>query len=196
MQQSSKSPQKPTPLFLDPAKVGASLKEVGIDYQEIESKQIETRWFRDQLSETDVFVWMNKDRRMIKQQVSVMGLLTEWNILDGVRTGVILESEMSSKDLAQNGLTPDDTASEAIHFDRNPQQRTLSISISILKNMTCVEPELKELMLRQFNQGLGFSGFPILGSQSLGPNSLLGGSLWSGSLFSRFKNFILSCFKK
>lgn len=169
MQDNSKNDiQKSLPLFLDPVKVGASLIEVGIDYQEIESKQIETRWFRDQISETDVFVWMSKDRRMIKQQVTVMGLLTEWNALDGVRTGVMLESELSARDLMQSGLTPDATASEAIHFDKNPQQRTLDISISILKNMTCAEPELKELMLRQFNQGTGF----------------------------KIKNFFLSCFKK
>lgn len=151
--------QKSIPIYLDLEKVGASLVEVGIDYQEIETREVETRWFRDPISETEVFVWMNKNRKMIKQQVLVMGLLTEWNILDGVRTGVILESELSAKDLAQSGLTPDSTASESIHFDKKPQARTLDISISILKNMTCVEPELKELMLRQFNQGVRKKSF-------------------------------------
>jgi len=187
MQGSRNDPTKSTPIFLDPVKVGSSLKEVGVDYQEIESRQVETRWFRDQISETDVFVWMNKDRKMIKQQVSVMGLLTEWNVLDGVRTGVILESELNAQDLMQSGLTPDDTASETIHFDKNPQQRTLDISISILKNMTCVESELKELMLRQFNQGSGFS---------IGNSQIVSKDFWRLPLLVRVKNFFLSCFKK
>jgi hypothetical protein len=187
MQGSKNDTPKSTPILLDPAKVGASLKEVGVDYQEIESKQVETRWFRDKISETDIFVWMSKDRKMIKQQVSVMGLLTEWNILDGVRTGVVLESELSAQDLMQSGLTPDDTASEVIHFDKDPQQRTLDISISILKNMTCVEPELKELMLRQFNQGVGFSR---------GSSQIESKDFWRLPLLTRVKNFFLSCFKK
>lgn len=187
MQSSNSDTSKPTPLFLDLVKVGSALKEVGVDYQEIESRQVETRWFRDQLSETDVFVWMNKDRKMIKQQVSVMGLLTEWNVLDGVRTGVILESELCAQDLMQSGLTPDNTASESIHFDKNPQQRTLDISISILKNMTCVEVELKDLMIRQLNQG---AGFKIENSQ------IVSKDYWRSPLLLRVKNLFLSCFKK
>jgi hypothetical protein len=178
--------QPQTPRYLDPVKVGASLIEVGVDYQEIESREVQTRWFRGHQSETDVFVWMNRDLKMIKLQVSVMGLVAEWNILDGVRTGMILESEMNSKDLMENGLTPDDTASEVIHFDKSTQKRTLDISLSILKNMTCVEPELKALMLRNFSQGLSFEGIPERLAQKL-PK----GNLWVG-----IKAFILSCFKK
>lgn len=180
------SPPKVAPIYLDPAKVGASLIEVGVDYQEIESREVQTRWFRGQSSETDVFVWMNRDLKIIKQQISFMGLVAEWNILDGVRTGMILESEMNSKDLLENGLTPDDTASEVIHFDKNTQKRTLDISMSILKNMTCVETELKALMLKNFNQGLAFEGFPERINQNLPPNNL-----WL-----TVKGFILSCFKK
>jgi hypothetical protein len=174
-----------SPFYLDPVKVGASLIEVGVDYQEIESREVQTRWFRGQASETDVFVWMNSDLKMIKQQISVMGLVAEWNILDGVRTGMILESELHSKDLMENGLTPDDTASEVIHFDKSTQKRTLEISLSILKNMTCLEPELKALMLKNFNQGVAFEGFPERISRVMP----------QGNLWLKVKEFILSCFK-
>jgi hypothetical protein len=101
---------------------------------------------------------------------------------------VILESEMSSQDLMQNGLTPDDTASEAIHFDRVPQQRTLDITLSILNNMTCVESDLKTLMLRHFNQAVPFQKIPEKIAEKL-PSG-------HRSLVSRVKNLILSCFKK
>lgn len=179
--------EKTIPIYFDPVKVGASLKEVGIDYQEIESREIETRWFRDSQSETDVFVWMNKDKKMIKQQVSVMGLLTEWNLLDGVRTGVIMESEMSAHELMQNGLTPGDTASEVIHFDKKVQQRTLGMAISILKSMTCLEAELMDKMLKNFNQGVPFPDVKL-------PESLQ--KIPQNSLWLRVKGFISSCFKK
>jgi hypothetical protein len=175
-----------SPFFLDPEKVGASLIEVGVDYQEIESREVQTRWFRGQSSETDVFVWMNRDLKMIKQQISVMGLIAEWNILDGVRTGMIMESELSSKDLTENGLTPDTTASEVIQFDKSTQKRTLDISLSILKNMTCLEPELKALMLKNFNQGVAFEGFPERRSAGVP----------SRNLWLTVKEFFLSCFKK
>lgn len=173
-------------IFLDPVKLGASLVEVGVDYQEIESREVQTRWFRGPQTETDVFLWMNKDLKIIKLQVSVMGLVGEWNILDGVRTGMILESELSSKDLSENGLTPDDTASEVIQFDKSIQKRTLDISLSIIKNMNCLEPDLKALMLKNLGQGVDFLSFPERLTQGL-PES----SLWQTA-----KKFFLSCFKK
>jgi hypothetical protein len=175
-----------TPIYLDPVKIGASLIEVGVDYQEIESREVQTRWFRGQSSETDVFVWLNKELKMIKQQISFMGLIAEWNILDGVRTGMMMESEILSKDLSENGLTADDTASEVIQFDKKIQKRTLDISLSILKNMNCVEPDLKALMIKNYNQGQGFENFPEKLAEHL-PQS----PLWL-----KVKKFILSCFKK
>lgn len=192
MQPTSKiNPVQVSPIYLDYAKVGASMIEVGIDYQEIESKQVETRWFRDHSSETDVFIWMNRDRRMIKQQISVMGLVAEWNILDGVRTGVIFESEMSSMELMENGLTTGDTASEVIHFDKKAQQRTLSAALSILNNMTCLEYDLKKMMIALFEQGRSFSGIAtntteVNASESSGIRAV----------FKSLKDIFLSCFKK
>ena len=182
--ESPKSAPRANPIYLDPVKVGAALKEVGIDYQEIESKEVETRWFRDHVSETDVFVWFGQNRKIIKQQVSVMGLIAEWNILEGVRTGMIMESEISAQDLMQSGLTPDDTASEVIHFDGKVQQRTLATAISILKNSTSIEPELMSMVLSNFGQATPFQGFPVKAEGA------------KTSLWLKAKNAILSCFKK
>lgn len=187
MQNNSKiSPVQNPPIYLDPAKIGPTLIEVGVDYQEIESREVQTRWFRGQASETDVFVWMNKDLKIIKQQISFMGLVAEWNILDGVRTGLMMESELSSEVLEENGLTPDTTASEAIQFDKSTQKRTLNIAVSIIKNMTCLEKDLKALILKNFNQGVAFEGFPERVEQT--PTSK---SFWL-----TVKSFIMSCYKK
>lgn len=186
MQQSSKPAESGVPIYFDPIKVGTSLKEVGVDFQEIDEKEIVTRWFRDQKSETDVFVWMNKDRKIIKQQISVMGQLVEWNILEGVRTGVILESEFSSQNLMENGLTSGDSASEIIRFDKTTQLRTLELGLSILKHTTCVEPELMGKMIDNFNQGFSFRAFASLQDLHVSKNPLV----------TRIKKFFLSCFRK
>ena len=181
----------PQPIYFDPVKVGASMIEVGVDYQEIESREVETRWFRDALSETDVFVWSNKDKKMIKQQVCVMGMVVEWNILEGVKTGVILESELNMGDIKMNGLTTGDATSESIHFDNKVQERTLNTAISILKNMKCVEVDLKNNMMNNLNQGFSFQLFPKKTSV-MSPQS--GGGL--KNLLFRLKNFFLSCFNR
>lgn len=186
MQQSLKSEEIGTPIYFDPIKVGASLKEVGLDYQEIDDKEIVTRWFRDQKSETDIFVWLNKDQKIIKQQISTMGQLTEWNILDGVRTGVILESEFSAHTLMENGLTSGDSASEVIRFDKSIQLQTLNMGLAILKHTTCVEPDLMSRVTAHFHQGLPYSVFVSLKEPQSQPMSL----------GARIKRFFLSCLSK
>src|SRR5690606_33542894 len=121
-----------------------------------DSREIQTRWFRDASSETDVFVWFGQNRQIIKQQVSMMGLIAEWNIVEGVRTGMILESEISARDLQMSGLTPDNTASEVIHFDSSVQQRTLSMAISIIKSSKTIGQDLVQMLLKNFGQAIPF----------------------------------------
>jgi hypothetical protein len=107
---------------------------------------------------------------------------------------MIMESEMSAQDLMHNGLTPDDSASEVIHFDKHPQQRTLEMALSILKNTTCVEPELMEKMLKNFHQGLPFQSglsFPDVKLMDRIVRSLPHNNAWV-----KIKKFFLSCFKK
>ncbi len=156
-----KSNENGSPIYFDPARVGISLIEVGIDFQEIDEKEITTRWFRDQKSETDVFIWLNKSGQIIKQQVSVMGQLIEWNIVEGVRTGVMLESEFSTQNLMENGLTSGDSASEIIRFDKSVQTQSLELGLSILKHTRSVDPKLLEKMITNFNQGLSFKAFSL-----------------------------------
>ncbi len=181
--------QKFSSLYLDPCKVGAALVEVGVDFQKIDSREIQTRWFRDALSETDVFVWVGQNKKILKQQVSMMGLIAEWNIMDGVKTGMIMESEISAKDLQESGLTPDDTASEVIRFDEKVQPRTLGIAISIIENSKTIEPVLIDYMLKNFRQ------HSLLGKMSHFTESKRSQSSKS-SLWLRAKTFILSCFRK
>lgn len=136
-----------SPLYFDPVKIGQNLQEVGIDYLQVEAKEIETRWFRHAESETDVFVWFDKTKKIIKQQVSHMGQLTEWNIIDGLKTGCLFEAELVNGQEAEANGHP---ASEVIQFDREIQAHTLKNALKIIENMSCLSSEIKEAVTLNF----------------------------------------------
>lgn len=135
-------------IYFDPVRIGQSLREIGIDYLKVESKEIETRWFQHAESETDVFVWFDKNQQIIKQQASHMGHLVEWNIIDGLKTGYLMEAE-----LVQGQVNAQDyPASEVIHFDKVVHKQTLKNMISIVQNMQCLSDEVKERVLKNFQR--------------------------------------------
>ena len=134
---------KTAPIYFNPQKVGSQMREIGVDFLRLESSDdIETRWFREPLTETDVFIWFNKNKKIIKQQVSIMGLLIEWNIVEGVRTGMVMESE----------ILQEQPASEHIHFDQNIQPNTIETAISVIYGMTCIQKQLQQKLIQNFSQ--------------------------------------------
>jgi hypothetical protein len=141
-----KASTKVQPIYFDPQRVGASLKEVGIDYTKVESREIETRWFRDASGETDVFIWLNKEKTIIKQQSSIMGQLVEWNIVEGLKTGMVLENELIKSD-GKDQLPQ----SELIYFDKIVQPQAVLMAINVIKHMA-IDDELKNHLLKNFQR--------------------------------------------
>jgi hypothetical protein len=139
-----KASTKVQPIYFDPQKLGGALKEVGIDYTKVESREIETRWFRDDSGDTDVFIWLNKEKSIIKQQTSIMGQLVEWNIIEGLKTGMIMEDEILKSD--QKDQLPQ---SELIYFDKIVQQQAVLMANNVIQYMT-IDVELKSRLLKNF----------------------------------------------
>jgi hypothetical protein len=143
---------KVLPTYLNLQKIGASLKEVGSDYLKVESREVETKWFRDTSGEIDVFIWFNKEKKIIKQQVCIMGQIAEWNMVEGNKTGMLIEDEINKEDVKDQ-----QTASERIVFDNVVQVSTLLTSISMVKNMDCLEEDLKRKVVGLYERGVPVS---------------------------------------
>lgn len=116
------------PIYFEPARAGRNLREVGVDVLNIENQKIMSRWFQSG-SDVDLFIWMDDQKRVIKQQMSFCGQIIEWNIVDGLKTGVIVEQETSETDKAGDPIS-----SEVIRFDSGPQAQAIRMALEVLQN--------------------------------------------------------------
>jgi len=126
------------PSFFDPKAVGQELKEVAVDYLEVDTQKVTSRWFHGN-HDADLFVWSDEKSNVIKQQISFCGNVVEWNVLDGLKTGVVVEEEMGGHQ---------QKASEKILFDLKPQKASVKIALEMLKYI-CEIDEVKKQKLIQ-----------------------------------------------
>lgn len=137
--------QQINPTFFEPAQAGRSLKEVGIDYLKVESKNITSRWFHS-AHDVDLFLWLDEHSQVIKQQVSFCGQIVEWNILDGLKTGVVIEEEI----VGDVGDLNKVDQSEMIRFDDRPQKQAIRLAIEVIQNIEPLEELVRRHLLSNF----------------------------------------------
>jgi hypothetical protein len=129
------------PLYFQPERVGAALKEVEVRYSGEGAQRIETRWFRGP-DEVEIFIWTDSRGGVIKQQFNVSGAVVEWNVLDGLRTGVIVEQEMPE---AQS-------PSESVRFDQSPLKMTVDMATSIVPHVAAMNEKTKSTLLEHLSK--------------------------------------------
>lgn len=129
--------------FFNPQEIGRSLKEVAVDIIQTESQNVVSRWFHSG-QEADLFIWIDEKQNVIKQQVSFYGQIVEWNILEGVRTGFLLEEETKEKGVK---------GSEIIQYDDAPQLRSLNQAIEVLRHVEALSDQDRNSLLDNFIQG-------------------------------------------
>lgn len=129
------------PHFFDPAALGQSLKEVATDYIRSDETEILSRWFHSP-KDVDFFVWMDHNRNILKQQLTFYGQVVEWNIIEGVRTGLIVEDESRAPV----------KAAELIHFDVVVQPKPIEQALHLLRNMTALGDSEREAFIYNFTK--------------------------------------------
>ena len=110
--------------------IGASLKEVAVEITQSDGQNIESRWFHSQ-NDADVFIWKDQNKKLIKHQVTFLGQVVEWDVFDGLKTGVIIDDESSDKT----------SGSPLIKFDAELQPQTVWQGIEIMQEMTALKPD-------------------------------------------------------
>lgn len=140
-----RSDKKEMPVFFNPKKIGLNIREVGTDYLDVESRKIETKWYRDESGDVDIFLIYEKDKEIIKQQVFMMGVLVEWSQNHGVRTGVIVEHEVANQE--KDRKLP---GSETVYFDKRNHQHSLKMATDVIKSMT-LDAGMKTALLKNYS---------------------------------------------
>jgi hypothetical protein len=119
--------ERAVPMHFDAEMIGRSLREVAVDVIETEGSSILTRWFHS-TNDVDLLIWSDEDKNVIKHQISFFGQVVEWNIFEGVKTGVIVEEDVVRED-------DESETSELIRFDVMPQGMAIRQAVHVLENV-------------------------------------------------------------
>ena len=138
---SAKKGKGVVPGFISPQKIGETLQEVSAEVLETESEPLMTRWFHSD-QDVDVFYWVDSRSNVIKQQVSLFGQVVEWNILEGVRTGLRIEVEESGKTEAVTGM----------HYDQAPLKYAIGQAIGLLSHAHRIHEKDRNALVANFEQ--------------------------------------------
>jgi hypothetical protein len=130
--------------------IGASLHEVAADFIKTEDNEIESHWYHSQ-KDADLYYWRDNKKNIIKQQVSFLGQIIEWNILDGVRTGVVVEDE-SSQTMGGSPL---------VHYDRSPSLSTLRQCLDIITHIPKLPDMEKQQIMDNFSHSPNLQNLPL-----------------------------------
>lgn len=130
------------PHFFDPAVLGESLKEVATDIINTGDAEVIHRWFHSN-KDADFFVWQDKNHNVIKQQITFYGQVVEWNIVEGLKTGLIVEDETRSAI----------KASDIIRFDPTVQKAPVDQAMNLLRHITALNDLERHVFTKNFSAG-------------------------------------------
>ncbi len=127
----------------DPVEVGLGVKEVAAEFIYSNQKSADqVRWFHSP-HDVDLFIWTNDLKKIIKQQLTYFGMVLEWNLIEGLKTGQI---DPDSRTGAHRG--PD--ASELIRFDAKPVLEVVERGRLLLAQIICMESVLGRALDENF----------------------------------------------
>jgi hypothetical protein len=126
------------PPFFDAESLGKSLSQVNVDTIQTSSQTVKNHWYHGQI-DADLFIWTDEKERIIKQQLICFGQVVEWNVLNGLRTGFIFETELS-----------DSKNSVSIRFDSKPNQKAVLEAVQVVENVEPLEGSTRIVILEHF----------------------------------------------
>jgi hypothetical protein len=128
--------------WISPEKLGASTTKVSTDFLKQNGIEVVSEWYHSPHG-VDLFIWNDGQGRMLRYQFSLLGLIVEWNINEGLKTGMIVEEE------ATNPLNKIST-SDLINEDEFPLKSTLEYAFKVLSEMKDLSTQKKQRMLEDF----------------------------------------------
>lgn len=127
--------------FFNAKNLGGTLQEVAVDILKCNGQDIESRWFHSK-NDADLFIWNDYRKNILKQQVIYYGQVIEWNLIEGLRTGVLIEDENSQ----QMGSSP------LIQYDLTPQRHAVTQSVELIGCIPGLSNEVKTQIIYNFTQ--------------------------------------------
>lgn len=113
------------PMYFDPKRVGEALYEVSNDVLQTKKHEVASKWYTG-YDDTDFFTWQDLSGNFIKAQLTYCGQVFEWNLVTGVKTGVLIEEESPEKGIK---------ASEIIQYDTQVAGHTKQNAVDLIRHL-------------------------------------------------------------
>jgi len=123
--------------------IAESLRRVAGN-EEYDAQGVRTLWHRGQM-QSELLTWEHRDGRIVKQELSFLGLVVEYRDNAALRTGHVPELEAQSVGGGQAG--------HAVELDEQPNGQTLEHASHLLKSASTRDHCLQHL-LGQVNDAL------------------------------------------
>lgn len=85
--------------------LGSQMQSMGMELIDADNKKVVSYWFQAS-EDANLYFWMDLKGNLIKQSLGVYGLMVEWNIVEGIKTGAIVSDESSGADDIRYDIIP------------------------------------------------------------------------------------------
>lgn len=120
--------------YNDPIEQGQTLSEKAVDVHVIDGVEVIARWYHSP-HDADLMLWFDDEGRPARYQLNSSGQIVDWNVDDGVQTGLIVELEVR------------DEVAETIQFDRETNAATLAVARVVLENGLRIPQTIRREMM-------------------------------------------------
>ena len=138
---------------------GATLSEQAVDIHVVEGLDFVARWYYSPL-DTDMMIWFDSHGIVTRFQLNSGGQIVDWNCLEGLQTGLIVELET----LTTEALSVD--AAETIQFDAEVSEAAVHRAKEIVQSSTCTSPQVRSLLLGKLSDSRRTTGQRISTSRA------------------------------
>ncbi len=105
-----------------PQSIARNFVEVSSDMVSTPTRKLVIKWYRS--SHVDLQVWLDHGHsKVIRQQFSYMGLVVEWNHIQGVRTGYLQDS-LAGEEATNNAQ---------VTYDKSIQKESVELVLEVMK---------------------------------------------------------------
>ncbi len=107
---------------------------ISFDVVQFQDKEMRSHWY--QYESLDLYYFEKTNLDLVKIHINVFGQVVEWNGLDGVRTGVLIEEEKEGQ------------VFEVLQYDSRPNEKAIAQCLLVLENAFQIEPKQREKMIK------------------------------------------------
>jgi hypothetical protein len=121
--------------------LGKSLKQMPLRTIKTGVQNVTSAWYHSDRN-VDLYIWKDERSNIIKQQLQFHGQIAEWNIIEGTRTGLVIEEGAET--------------TQAIQFDQKRQPYTIDQVVDILRSINDMADLERGQLIKNFSESPNF----------------------------------------